>query len=570
MYKSPVGQPKLKFKDIPFEFTPDPDNRWVRLADLVPWEELELLSGYRNHFGSTGNPALSFRVAFGALLVQARLHLTDEETVEQIRENPYIQYFLGFEGYRSEKRPFDPSMMVYFRKRLDAETLKALDLRIFERRREAEETAKKAEEAAKKEDGVASGTEADSTPVVGNDEEPPPSGSSETLNGSDASAPKGSSQENPSPAKGDTAPSSAAEAPEGSGPGKPSETSAPEPKGTLILDATCAPADITYPTDLKLLAAARVATEKLLDVIWTILGKPGEKKPRTYRRIAAGCATVACKQRNIGGKKLRSALRKQLSFLARNLNAIESLLAATSLGEHLLSERERKMLETAREVYRQQKHMLDTRTHRTAARIVNFAQPHVRPIVRGKAGAKVEFGAKILVAVENGHTFVVHSSWENFNESTLFVEACGQYRKRNGCWPEVVCADMIFRTRANLAWCKERGIRLSGPSLGRPPLDEGKLEERKRLEREDSAKRNEVEGKFGEGKRKYGLDRIRGKLPETSESIIILQFIIMNLWRMLRDILSFFLESVEKVVLVMSCVILIHNLSTSALMKQGS
>ncbi len=540
MYKSPVGQPKLKFKDIPFEFTPDPNNRWVRLADLVPWEELELLSGYRNHFGSTGNPALPFRVAFGALLVQGRQRLTDEETVEQIRENPYIQYFLGFEGYRSEKRPFDPSMMVYFRKRLDAETLKALDLRIFERRREAEE-------AARKEDCASSVTEPDSAPVDGNDEETPPSGNSETPGGRSAPTPKGAPQETPSPAKGDA-----------------------EPRGTLILDATCAPADITYPTDLKLLAAARAATEKLLDTVWAILGKPGEKKPRTYRGIAAMCATVACKQRNIGGKKLRRALKKQISYLARNLNSIESLLAATSPGENLLNDRERKTLETAREVHRQQKHMLDTRTHRAAARIVNFAQPHVRPIVRGKAGAKVEFGAKILVAIENGHTFVVHSSWENFNESTLFVEGCGQYRERNGCWPEVVCADMIFRTRANLAWCRERGIRLSGPGLGRPPLDEGKLEERKRLEREDAAKRNEVEGKFGEGKRKYGLDRIRGKLPETSDSIIILQFIIMNLWRTLRDILSFFLESAQKVILVISWTILIHILSTSAFTKQRS
>ena len=547
VYKSPVGQPKLKFKDIPFEFTPAPDNRWVRLADLVPWEELELFSGYRNHFGSTGNPALPFRVAFGALLVQARLHLTDEETVEQIRENPYIQYFLGFEGYRSEKKPFDPSMMVYFRKRLDAETLKALDLRIFERRREAEEAAKKAEAAAEKEDGASSVSEPESEQVDGNDEETPPSASPETPCGSNASTPEGAPQEPPSPAKGDAA-----------------------PRGTLILDATCVPADITYPTDLKLLAAARVATEKLLDAAWELLGKPGEKKPRTYRRIAARYATIACKQRNIGGKKLRSALKKQLSYLARNLNSIETLLASTPLGEILLSDRERKTLETAREVHRQQKHMLDTRTHRAERRIVNFAQPHVRPIVRGKAGAKVEFGAKILVAVENGHTFVVHSSWENFNESTRFVEGCEQYHERNGCWPEVVCADMIFRTRGNLAWCKERGIRLSGPSLGRPPLDEGKLEERKRVEREDAAKRNEVEGKFGEAKRKYGLDRIRGKLPETSDSIVILQFIIMNLWRMLRDILSFFLESAQKVVLVMSWTILIHKLSTSALAKQSS
>jgi len=428
VYKSPVGQPKLKFKNIPFEFTPDPSNRWVRLADIVPWEELELLSGYRNHFGNTGTPALPFRVAFGALLVQAKLHLTDEETVEQIRENPYIQYFLGFEGYRSEKRPFDPSMMVYFRKRLDAETLKVLDLRIFERRREAEE-------AAKKEDCVSSVTEADSASPVGNDEEEPPCGSPETPGGRSAPTTEGAPQETPSPAKGAAA-----------------------PKGTLILDATCAPADITYPTDLKLLAAARVATEKLLDVIWAILGKPGEKKLRTYRRIAARYATVDSKQRNIGGKKLRSALKKQFSYLARNLNSIEALLASTSLGESLLNDRERKTLETAREVYRQQKHMLDTRTHRAERRIVNFAQLHVRPIVRGKAGAKVEFGAKILVAVENGHTFVVHSSWENFNESTLFVEACKQYRERNGCWPEVVCADMIFCPVPDLIDSRKRHI----------------------------------------------------------------------------------------------------------------
>lgn len=567
MYKSPVGQPKLKFNNIPFEFTPNPNNRWVLLASLIPWEELELLSGYRNHFGSTGNPALSFRVAFGALLVQARLRLTDEETVEQVRENPYIQYFLGFEGYHSEERPFDPSMMVHFRKRLDAETLKALDLRIFERRREAEA-------ARKKEARAASETGPDSAPSDGNEKDAPFSESPEMPSGNGIHPPKENTRESLSPAERGVAPSSAAKLPEGTEPGKPSEVvsapAAPAVNGTLILDATCAPSDITYPTDLKLLSAAREATEKLIDAIWEIIGKTGEKKPRTYRRIASRWATIACKQRNIGGKKLRKALKKQLSFVARNLSSIERLLASTSLGEALLNERERKALETAREVHRQQKHMLDMRTHRVDRRVVNFAQPHIRPIVRGKAGAKVEFGAKLLVAIENGHAFVVHSSWENFNESTLFVKGCEQYRERNGCWPEVVCADMIFRTRANLAWCKERGIRLSGPSLGRPPLDEGKIAERKRLEREDAAKRNEVEGKFGEAKRKYGLDLIRGKLPETSDSIITLQFIIMNLWRMLRDFLSFFLERAEKVVLVMSCAILIHKLSTSALAKQGA
>ena len=108
---------------------------------------------------------------------------------------------------------------------------------------------------------------------------------------------------------------------------------------------------------------------------------------------------------------------------------------------------------------------------------------------------------------------------------------------------------------------------MSGPRLGRPPKDEKKLAEIRRHEREDAGKRNEVEGKFGEGRRKYGLDLIRGKLPETSESMMALQFIIMNLWRMLRDSLSFFLESVEKVILGISWLFFIHKLRTSLALK---
>ncbi|GAB1398965.1 hypothetical protein MASR1M66_04170 [Aminivibrio sp.] len=539
MYKSPVGQPKLKFDPLPFEFTPDANNRWVRLASLIPWEELELLSDYRSHFGSTGNPALPFRVAFGALLVQTRLNLTDEETVEQIRENPYIQHFLGFEGYASVKKPFDPSMMVHFRKRLDAKTLKAIDLRIFERRRELEEAGKRE---------ISEVTEEDPSP------DEMSGGSASPADGTPPASPPASPASSVLPSAGKKGPSEKHLS---------EETGEEELNGTLILDATCAPADITYPTDLKLLMATREGLEKLIDDIWKRVGKPGEMKPRTYRKNASRHGTGASKQRKLGGKKLRKTLKRQLSFVARNLRIIGTLLSSTTLGETLLSERQRKALTTAEEVHRQQKHMLDTKTHRADGRIVSFSQPHIRPIVRGKAGARVEFGAKLLVAIEEGHAFIVHSSWENFNESTLFVEACEQYYERNGCWPRIICADMIFRTCANHAWCNEKGIRLSGPRLGRPPKDEKKLAEIRRYEREDSGKRNEVEGKFGEGKRKYGLDLIRGKLPETSESMMALQFIIMNLWRMLRDSLSFFLESVEKVILGISWLFFIHKLRTS-------
>jgi len=62
---------------------------------------------------TNGAPAKPVRLAFGALFIKQRLGLTDEETVEQIRENAYMQFFLGFAGY-SSKAPFDPSMMFIF------------------------------------------------------------------------------------------------------------------------------------------------------------------------------------------------------------------------------------------------------------------------------------------------------------------------------------------------------------------------------------------------------------------------------------------------------------------------
>ncbi len=92
------------------------DNRWLKLAELIPWDELEddyaakLCKGF-------GAPAEPFRMALGALIIKARLGLTDEELVEQIKENPYLQFFIGMEGHQYSAT-FDPSMMVYFRKRL--------------------------------------------------------------------------------------------------------------------------------------------------------------------------------------------------------------------------------------------------------------------------------------------------------------------------------------------------------------------------------------------------------------------------------------------------------------------
>ena len=183
--------------------------------------------------------------------------------------------------------------------------------------------------------------------------------------------------------------------------------------------------------------------------------------------------------------------------------------------------------------------MYTKKNHQIKDRIVSISQPHVRPIVRGKAKAETEFGAKVAVSMVDGYIFIDRLSWDSFNESNDLKQAVEDYKKRYGCYPEAVLADKIYRTRENRRFCKERGIRLSGPPLGRPALEERKNKEF--LERQDMKERNAVEGGFGVCKRRFGLARIMARLKETAESVIVLQFLVMNLERRLRVLFYRFL-----------------------------
>ena len=302
-------------------------------------------------------------------------------------------------------------------------------------------------------------------------------------------------------------------------------------KGTLILDATCAPADIRYPTDLSLLNEAR---EKLEDIIDT-LHKPlrGKRpKPRTYRQIARLEYLAIAKKRRPSKKQIRNAIGKQLRYIRRNLQAIEKLVEIVSLGA--LSKRQLKNLLVINELYRQQESMYKRNEHIIEDRIVSISQPHVRPIVRGKAGADTEFGAKVAISLADGYAYIEKISWDNFNEGITLIESVERYKERFGYDPEVVLADKIYRNRENLKYCKKHGIRLSGPRLGRPSQT---IDPRMRKqEYQDAKERNVIEGEFGVGKRRYSLGLIMASLQKTSETVIALLFLVMNLERKLRSL----------------------------------
>ena len=126
MYKF-KREKQISFTDFnqPQGMQMNPNNRWVKKAAMIPWETIE--AEYAKLFPShTGMPAKPLRMALGSLLIQKQYHYPDEELVEQIRENPYYQYFIGLPGYE-DKIPFVPSLLVEFRKRLSEDVLNEIN-----------------------------------------------------------------------------------------------------------------------------------------------------------------------------------------------------------------------------------------------------------------------------------------------------------------------------------------------------------------------------------------------------------------------------------------------------------
>lgn len=444
MYRYSNGQISLLDFKQPVGMNLKESNRWVKKAQTIPWPEIE--KRYAALFTNRkGNVAKPLRLALGACIIQAEYGYSDEEITLQIQENPYLQYFCGYAGYDDSKLPFDPSLMVCFRKRLTPEVLGEINEMIL---RDAAKTAEEKDD---------------------NDDDDDGSGNS----------------------------------------------------GTLTIDATCAPSNIRYPQDVSLLNEARENAEDLLDVLHDAADG---KKPRNYRKRARKDYLKYARSRKHTAQKTRAAIRKQLGYLKRDLDAIDAKL---SMGK-ALDKRQSERLETLRKIYEQQKYMYDNKVHSVPDRIVSVSQPFIRPIVRGKAGKPVEFGAKLDISVVDGWTRLEYCSFDAYSEAGNLQEIAERFRAREGHYPKRILADKIYRNRDNLAYCKEHHIRLSGPVLGRPKKDTVLDKKQTHI---DECERVEVERCFSLAKRKCGMGLVTAKLQETAAHVIALSIVVLNLRR---------------------------------------
>ena len=345
------------------------ENRWVKKAAMIPWDEIE--DRYAGLFPSeVGMPAKPLQTALGSLLIQKEYGYSDRELVEQIKENPYYQYFIGLPGYEY-KAPFAPSLLVEFRKRLDENILAEINEMI---------AAYNYPDDSSNGDSNSGGNSADNT---NND--------NDTNDVADE----------------------------------------PENEGTLILDATCAPQNIAFPQDINLLNEAREDLESMID---QICDEYNFYKPRMYREKAreAYLALAKCRKRN--GKKIRKAISQQLRFIRRDLGYIDMFILYNNV---VLTEKQFMSLCVIKELYEQQKYMYDNKTHKVKDRIVSISQPYIRPIVRGKAKAPVEFGAKLDMSIdEKGIARLEKLSFDAYNEEDVLIIAIENYRTRTGHYPE--------------------------------------------------------------------------------------------------------------------------------------
>lgn len=215
----------------------------------------------------------------------------------------------------------------------------------------------------------------------------------------------------------------------------------------MKVDATCCDAEVRYPTDYNLLEDGSELIDRLLD---KFCARHKAEKPRTHR-VEARQAFISLTKKKRKGKKLVDKVRLiQLRCLQADLLTFLDFLGGQS--SRLLScfsRHDCKCLKAAFKMYEQQKKMFDENVRRCADRIVSIYQPHLRPIVRGKAKAKVEFGAKIGASIVNGYTYVDHLSWDAYNESSDLAMQLELYKKRFGMLPQEVQADKLYLGKAN-------------------------------------------------------------------------------------------------------------------------
>ena len=416
---------------FPFGGKLNESNRWLRIAELIPWEELE--EEYAKHFSDVGRPATDAQLAIGLLLLKHMTGLSDEEVVQEVLENPYMQAFCGFEEFVTEEI-LDPSTLTKMRERLGLDFFRKLERKTYKMLIDRR--------------------------II-------------------------------------------------------------KAKGMLV-DATVFPEEIKYPNDVGLLNDVREWLVRKIKKAGKIIGK----KYRTYPRKGRKDYLNFSKKKRKTKKTINKAKRQMLQYVRRNIQQLKDAVEQVKAVGQRVKQNIMDRLQVAEKIYHQQLEMYKRKVNRIDDRIVSFHRPYVRPIKRGKAGKKTEFGGKGALVHVEGFMFLDYFEHSAFAEENLMAAHVLGYVDRFGKLPPYVTADTKYGTLENRELMGKLEVRASFKRRGRPPKT---VDSRDRWFKRKQRERNRIEGGIGNSKEHYGLNRVRYSIKDGSEMWVRAGILAMNL-----------------------------------------
>lgn len=391
--------------ELPYE------NEFVKMAEEIDWEAMIDIVG-KKYSEKKGRNSKSLRMMIALEIAKRKLRLSDRDIVEQLKVDISLKHFCGFDSFHHDIP--DASSLVYFRRRLDSETLQQME----------EVNVKKIIRKV---------------PL--------------------------------------------------------------RKRHQVITDTTCVPANITYPTDSKLLSKT---WEQLTNTLKKIRGAGTKLIIRGKRKVKS-----AIRSFNLKRKKTRHEIAKMNTFL---MKAGKKLVR--HLEEHLVGVREdiraasEEVLSRARMILEQQKVLSCMKVRRIGNRIVSFHEQTIRPIFRGKEKQSTEFGPKVALSVIGG-ALVQTTKLENhnFSDTEMIDTAIRTHQRTFARLPSEINADRGAHAPRNHDQLKEAGILDGIQYRGKIPkhIDLPPPKSRKRMQRQRSI----VEGKIGTFKTRYQGDRNR-------------------------------------------------------------
>jgi len=453
--------------ETPFESTLDNNNRWVKLAQVIPWDDLAT-AYYSSFHHSQGRPAKDARLVIGAVIIKHKLCLSDEETIEQIRENLYFQYFVGLKMFQTQAI-FAPSLFVEIRKRMGEQVFQAFEQSII---------CAVSEEKARSSDDDSDGTGT----VFSND--------------------KNDAEDKPSH------------------------------QGKLILDATVAEQAIRFPTDLGLLNEAREISEQIIDELYPqteLKKKPRtyrEKARKDYLAIVKR-RRPGKKLYRKGNKQQLQYLRRNLKHIEKMLDRLMN--RAIPLSRQRL--RQYWIIQTLyAQQYLMQRSETQRCDDRIVSISQPHVRPIIRgkqnKAVEFGAKLSVSLTSDGIACVDKLRWDAFHEAQDLKSQVEAYKTRHGHYPEKVLADPLYGTRDN--RRYLKERGIHYAGKPLGRP---RKETEENKVQLKleKQQRHEDYIQRIPIEGKFGQGKNGYGLSYIKAKTADTSYAWINSIFFVMNL-----------------------------------------